>query len=595
MAYSEDNPNIIVEFSSTPFSGLTWSGVVGTWSGITKYADFEITDAGIKKTSQAIITLHNENGRFTNPVSRSYLGMYREMRIRADVGVWSGIIFHGNVFDYDPDDYIAGPQFPVRSNLTIFARGKYGQRLARDTITWDYYDRGWTCSGAIVDMLQYPDSTVNTRVLLDLDRNTTMISGGFPTNPSKQGILQPIQDACEYYGYDGYFGDEYVIAGSGAWANLHLRKYRAPNTTLSGANPALHYILSSGLTVCRPYLGIDDVKNYVFAWGGTDVGFPPVDFWTENPISRLSGAWTAIGNCALTQDAVIFEGDGNSLRVTTTAINTDPWCDVNVSTAGYVSPQTPANDTIDLADDRFDELEVFFRLNYAGDDIAFRLIDVNGDTVQNFFFAGVGAYAANIWYRYAASVRLADQGAPTWTLVAPSIAFDWSQVRHVQVLGSNAANIGEYMNVDHLHFVGVGWLIDPITASGYADPRYDVGSISRYGLSVYHHSSDKIQCFEQAYFEALRVLRENRDPFQRIEISKGARVWAQPSETVQVTILPWGISGATYRILERTIRYDAESKLLRTTHDLIVQDAEVASTTIRGEKAWGGFLSETGQ
>jgi len=104
--------------------------------------------------------------------------------------------------------------------------------------------------------------------------------------------LKAFQDACEEYGYVGYFRD---------WIQtLYLRD----PSSLSGANPSIHYNLSNGLTICRPKEDIEDVRNHILVWGGTDVGFPPTDLWTEDGVSRFPNAWVS-GNAHTTISDVV--------------------------------------------------------------------------------------------------------------------------------------------------------------------------------------------------------------------------------------------------------------------------------------------------
>jgi len=145
--------------------------------------------------------------------------------------------------------------------------------------------------------------------------------------------------------------------------------------------------------------------------------------------------------------------------------------------------------------------------------------------------------------------------------------------------------------VDGLRIESALWPIDPFLYPAY-DPVHTDGSAYR---KVYHHVDDKISCFEQAYIDGEIVLLENKDAFTHIEITEGAMPWAKPSQYLQVTIPTWDITNSNYRIMETTLSYQSETKLLRTTFDLIVYGAEVSSISIRSIGFWGSLELEGGQ
>ena len=588
-AGSEDYPDVYVEAS----------GVGGTWSGLTGWLyDFDVRDAGIKKVSQATINLHNEDGRFTNPASAGYLGLNREVRIHANVGVWSGVIFQGNIFGFDPDDYIQGIDVPLRSRLTVVARGKYGQRCLRETITHKYFDFGWDTDNAINDFLQFPDSTFDTQITLNLDVNPAMQSGVYPKNLDKDSLLDGVQIACEEWGYDGYFDDVNGV--------IRLRKYRAPRVTIPAANPAIHYILSSGLTVCQPKSDIEDVKNHVFVWGATDDAYPPDDLWTEWGVARfVPPAWTAVG-CTIAD--VQIGGSGRIgrtfIRMTkTSALGQSGYMTLDLPTANYVNPlQTGTSGCMDMYNYfsglgiRPQEVVCYVRASNVSPKRVL-LFDDAGHVVWEQFALGGNQVIGGLWRYNREFIQFTNFGGPPPFGPTLGVLYDWQNIQKIRIafhLGAGDGP-GDWIDVDGLSVVMKNWSIDPFLYPRWNVPHIRRGSVRAFGRTVYHHTDNDISCFEQAFKEGERFLNENAFPYTRLEISKGAKVWAQPTETVLVTVLPWGISGAVYRILERTIRYSAEDKLLRTTHDVIAFDAEVSSSTIRAERTWGGMEMEGSQ
>jgi len=152
---------------------------------------------------------------------------------------------------------------------------------------------------------------------------------------------------------------------------------------------------------------------------------------------------------------------------------------------------------------------------------------------------------------------------------------------------------GNYLLLDLLTFEGNGWKIDPLLYPDHIPPHVDATSISGsspaggFGRSVYHYVDDEINSFEQAWMIGEQVLEKYKNPFKRIEITEGAKIWLKPTQTVTVSIPTWGISNATYRVEEVIHRYSAETKLLRTTVSLVEYDANIPSSIVQREDEGG--------
>jgi len=258
VSYSEDNPNILIYHRRMH--------PIGSWNLITPYViDFEIRDGGLKKAPQLTLRLHNNNGRFTTGSYTIHLN--DNITVSANVGSGNVNIFYGRVFELDPDEYAY--KGTLRSVLTVVARGETAAIMTRETSSQPFYDAGWTVSGAFNHMLNTPDSNHATGISLDWNPLNPMAGSIYPKNLKRTSLLKAFQHACEEYEYVGYFEDD--------TATLYLRNF----TSLDPANPAIHYNLSAGLASCRVKEDIEDVYNHILVWGGTDVGFPPDERWTE--------------------------------------------------------------------------------------------------------------------------------------------------------------------------------------------------------------------------------------------------------------------------------------------------------------------------
>jgi len=560
---SENNPNIFVYHRRMH--------PIGGWNLITSYViDFEIRDGGLKKAPQLTMRLHNEDGRFTNGTYRIYQN--DNIVIFADVGYGNQDMFNGRVFALDPDDYVY--KGTTRSVLTVVARGKTGGRMARETSSQPFYDVGWTVSGAFNHMLNTPDSNHATGISLDWSPLNPMASGVYPKNLKQTSLLKAFQYACEEYDYVGWFDDDL--------STVYLRSL----SNLSGASPSIHYNLSNGLTSCRVKEDVEDVYNHILVWGGTDLGFPPIDLWTEHGANRWVSGW--VSNGASVVNATIggsgYIGD-DFLRITkTSAGGVSGYAELVLPNTGYHDPSQIASCSgcmnMNGTPQRFQQVCFFFRFTGGISTFYLRLIDCSGNIAVHSF----QPLNPDVWEEWCFNI-------PSDFSTDPN--FLWDNVCRIR-FSFHPSDVSPYhMDIDGLSVVGSNWEIDPLLYPNWNPAHVDPISISGaspsggFGRSVYNHKDDEINCFEQAWEIGESILNKYKNPFRRIEITEGAKIWLHPANTVTVTIPTWGISGATYRVEEVIHRYNAETKLLRTTVSLVEYDVNVPSSIVQREDEGG--------
>lgn len=588
---TENYPNVEVRYA--PF---------GAAQDITNYVyDFEVADGGIRRTAQANLTLSNPNGRFTSVSGAHPLALNTQIRIRCDVrsGIWD-TIFLGNIYE-DPDDYIQGEPTP-RSILRVVARSLHGQRCMRETITRDFYDYGYYADDAINEMIDNPDSGNNLLITLNTDGGA-ITTAAFPSNPERDGVLESIQDVCEELGYVGYFDD---TTGAGAdTGTLYLTRYRTV-PTLVQANPTIHYVLASGLVGCSPQNDMEDLANYIFVWGGTDQAFPPNDIWTEHGVARYApAAWIAVSGTVIDRASGMCSGYGGGppptwggvpigcgrdyVRITKTSpAGQSGYAELIIPNTGYRDPYD-ANTTMDwetgepcgwAGGGRAGNIEFLYRKSTVWT-MNLWFFDSAGNRRQG---VGVVPALANNWEHEIQTVC-------GWVAPGPIIA-DLSDVDRIRFCFDNVFDApGDTIDIDCLDITMQNWNIDNTYWTTWNDPHIDAASISGYGRTVYHLVDNKIVCYEHAWNEGERVLRERKDPYSRIQITEGAKTWVHPSQYCQVTIAPRDIYNQDYRIEEVIHRYTSINKLLRTTVNLVAYAAEVASSKIRSEVFWGSLAT----
>jgi len=488
-----------------------------------------------------------------------------QIYVIANIGYGDKYIFYGRVFELEPDDYVY--KGTLRSILTVVARSETGVRMTRETSSQPFYDVGWTVSGAFNHMLNTPDSNHATGISLNWNPLDPMASGVYPKNLKQTSLLKAFQDACEEYGYVGYFRD---------WIQtLYLRD----PSSLSGANPSIHYDLSAGLASCRVKEDIEDVYNHILVWGGTDAGFPPVDLWTEHGATRWISGWVSSGATVTngTMGGSGYEGKDFIEIEKSSPAGVSGYAELVIPNTGYRDPSQIASCSGCMnIDNRISQL-----CFYANSPVVtyVRLIDCSGNQAVAEIL-GTGGNWEQKCYDIPADFSLDPN-------------FDWSNVCRIRFSFWDGDPSGTILYVDALGFVGNGWEIDPLLYPDWNPPHVDPMSISGssptggFGRSVYNYKDDEINCFEQAWEIGEAILEKYKNPFKRIEITEGAKVWLRPTQTVTVSIPTWGISNATYRVEEVIHRYSAETKLLRTTVSLVEYDVNVPSSIVQREDEGG--------
>jgi len=252
---------------------------------------------------------------------------------------------------------------------------------------------------------------------------------------------------------------------------------------------------------------------------------------------------------------------------------------------------------IDLSDDRF-QYHDYYVFNPSAGLIGIApvgqavhytyLIDVNGSRAYRQHNVAIGA-----WVHVQLPVDTANQGGWTINLASGATSFNWSGISGLCFRAETDNVVGRHVDFDLLSFAGFGWSIDPLLYPDWNPAHVDPISISGnspaggFGRSIYNYKDDEINCFEQAWEIGEAILEKYKNPFKRIEITEGAKVWLRPTQTVTVSIPTWGISNATYRVEEVIHRYSAETKLLRTTVSLVEYDVNVPSSIVQREDEGG--------
>jgi len=79
----------------------------------------------------------------------------------------------------------------------------------------------------------------------------------------------------------------------------------------------------------------------------------------------------------------------------------------------------------------------------------------------------------------------------------------------------------------------------------------DLTSINTYGLRSYVHRDAFIRTFEQAEYEANRILDQLKDitKMKKITVIKGAKVWVKPHQNITLTASEYGLSSTIMRVV----------------------------------------------
>lgn len=568
----------------------------GSWTDISELcAEFTVEDYGISKVPSATITLHSDYANLTGLLA-SHHKDFRVLIKPYGASSWYRI-FYGNIWEPSASPDLSNT---MKMKMTLDCRN-FAQRLADDTITWDYYalqsamspSMLWSYKSVIDDLLLVPDSGYNTGITLDIAAGGNMAAAiDRATTFDRQTLLDAIRTIADYTGYDGYF--ELGVADA---LKLFLYPYGTGGSVATLAHPfLLPPKYSNG--------SLDDVINYVLVTGGTDVGIPfDGDRLTEMAVAKYSPAiWSthvATGSAAIL-DAL------NSLYFEKSECDygTNDWCVkgsviTNESTM-YLELQPNLNPATNITyfdcKNRFTAFHFHVTSTFTFGLIAIKLlvklIDSSGNIIDRWASENVGANLSptKVYYvefpvgenlriiQYQSDPDMHYAGGPYWFYDSAAITtFDWEHVEKIrfEVTPTTGATINKEWNVeiDGFQFVG-GQAIDPFAeyADLYDPPVKNADSIAAYGVHLQHLNDSQISSFEQAQNEGARVLANLKSPIATLELMKPASLTAvRPSNLVTVNIAQLGISSETWRIIGEKYQWNSHRKTVHQTHILTRQ------------------------
>jgi len=536
-----------------------------TWTDITnKLVNFNVKRAGFLFIPYAEITLENEDGYFTKGTYD--IGYNRQMIIKAKYNdTWFQLI-HGRVHKFYETPILG--TYPKETEITYLARSHCGQKLLDERITEAYFDKGKTCLTAIEDLLENPDSGVDTGLRLVTDEGIIHTAVA-PENFERENLVSAIKIIADEIGYDGYIVDE---------ANLIILRALATEP----AEPPVSY--HSELLRLAPEFNQDEVHNHILPWGSTDQGYPVTDIWCEWGLARYSPpAWDK-GNplSVVSDDTEFFDIGETSIRATRTTSVGYVKMLLDLAKAGYVRPQDGAP-RLDLDDNRFTQIWYKFRfLPSPGD----RLQEVLIDNADKEAWRMSDKFSDGTWEATSTSVLVDDHGI--WT---EDSGFNWAEIAKIKLSSWNTWGPDVYFSVDGLRFTGAGWDINPITKSAYCPAHTDSTSITKYSRKVHHliKYRDDIHNFEQAYLIAELYLNVHKNPLQRIKIASGFKPWLKPHNVVKLGMPEWAIFNEDWRLMSLEHDWNSDKKIVYTSVE-ILPAAWSLQTVAALRTRLGGFL-----
>ena len=573
------------------------------WIDLTAYTtQFQVVDEGITTVPHATINLETERSNLA-----SFIANPRRL-IRVQVSP-SGTypIFFGYV-DNPFTKTIAGTITErVKMSLDCFS---YAQRLAKDTITYNYYEaqsaispledaNAYSYRDMIEAFLAVPDSARDGTGLsgtgfaidadVDADGIDAIIDGS--CNWSKQSLFEAISTVCDHIGYDGYY-PAYDTATF------------TPTITLAPFNK------TNAATIDDPMIGepeyeggsINDCANVIFLWGGVDAGLPSDgDRWTEYAVSKYNPVvWSGIrtgdvgsgtpittvsdeDNSVFTDAACQYgvkcikisttDSSKKILTLTLNLANMPNASEQVIDAQNRVSNINFALKTFGLTDIVLGELMVY---KYA-----FNVILVDNANNEMIYVLGKGQddfeLLSEIKISEPSNIESNFFGLNTWMdekkwYYNNCSTFDLSNIvsAKFQIIiqpGSTAETddvFGFY--IDGLQFVG-GLTIEPFLAHSelLCPPLKDSTSISTYGRQVLHVQDSAITSFEAAQAEKTRLLANLKDPNPILTFTK--------SEPEATQLYPSFVINDAYRLTGITYDWDSKSKNCKTTYRCVGKTA----------------------
>jgi hypothetical protein len=576
-----DNPDIKIEYSSDSFPP-------SDWVELQDYANaFRIRDAGVLKVPTANIFLHNFRGRFSDKTSSLYLSDYKFMRVRVDVGNGLDTIFYGRI--YGKRDPISGAYFTggfgsgfgsgfqvgsggLRSTLEVICRDVGAQKLLDETKSYPdnlgYTSKGITCKVAVEDYLLNPDSGEDTGITLETDSGS-ILTTTFPKDPQKDTLLDLTRQVADALSYDGYC----YVNGSN-----QLKLYFKHLANFPETDPAID--LRHPFVSIEPSYDIDEVKNIIFVWGGTDGGYPPLDLWCEQTVANFPSAWA--GNNATVSDSSWEPQGGTLWNIKVVRDSIDVFSgELDISATDYKDPknQLPYIDCSTTTEGkRF--VQITFSI-YVTD------LEPLASTqdMRIYLYDNAGKKAYKSW----TLTPLFTWGTVTYNVgsggdFTEDSGFDWSQIQKIRIEDRTTTEGYKEFFVDLLRFVAAGWKIDPILFPVHNPKAEDTTSKALYGNKTYHYTDEKINCFEQTKSIRDFILATRKQLLKKIVVTKnGAYTFAKPQQYLRLYLPEHNIAYTEkWRIVELEHNWDRRrSHVFRTSFTLVKRPDIYDSTAIQ--------------
>ena len=545
----------------------------GTWIDITGVTrNLRVEDFGISKVPNATITVHSDYSTLANLRT----AQYKQIRVIID----GTRVFLGRIWE------ISGTLEPAttsKQSLTLDCR-HLAQRLADDTITWDYYELAsataptlvWSYKTMMNDLLTTPDSGYDTGFEVDAPSGNLDDSIDSACVFEKQSLLDVIRTVCDDRGHDGWF--EYN--DSTTTPTVYLRPFGYGSSVASFTHPFKDEPKwSTG--------SLDDVFNFILVHGGNDKGIPPDnDNWTEKAYAKYSpkiwsggansGTYTVedVANTLFTYGDVDYGTNDYCVRIRCPdlTVNSVLWLILNPS----ANSQTGIT-TIDCKDRiRFIKMDLCCFFNgFAGVPftcrINFHLYD-DADRQITYF------YWNHLFEEKKPQTISIPVGTdqPIYTSLSNdrwsgNQSFNWEKVKKMKIVvaAGGAMLSGDKtwgFDVDGLQFVG-GLIIQPFCTKEmecptgwhpYNPPVKDDASINTYGVHLLHLQDTALDNFEIAQKEGERILTNLKSPVPTFSFTVPFTTIIRPSNIITVSCSQFGLSAMEMRVLK--VQYDWSSK-----------------------------------
>jgi hypothetical protein len=570
----------------------------GAWTDISELCqEFTVEDYGISKVPSATVKLHSD---YTNLLAllASHHYDFRILIKPYGAGTWNRI-FYGNIWEPRASPELSNA---VKMTVDLDCRS-FAQRLADDTVTWDYYalqsamspDTLWRYRDVIDDFLLVPDSGYDTGItLVAVNSGNIVLPIDSAATFDRQTLLDALRNICDRIGYDGYFDIDVP-----ATPRLFLYPYGTGGSVATLTHPFLVPPKWSGGS-------LDDVVNYVLVTGGTDIGIPnDGDKFTEMAYGKYSPKiWTIHTSSGTGTLSDVINSDFNKPEKT---YGTNSYCIKGTATMSgppyymYIELNPSANAASGTTYFDCKNRLVSFHFHYVGlgispagsrlDFLQVSLIDSAGNRIMKYATPATSRstlFDKEVYYFEAGADKPlgterirssweAYSDIISWFYDDPSFTtFDWEHIVAIR-FGTRPADVSGTatwgLEIDGFQFVG-GLTIDPFAeyADTFNPPVKDATSIATYGVHIGHVNDSQISSFEQAQNEGNRILSNLKNPIATLELKQPALLTAvKPSNLVTVTIPQLAISAEHWRVIGEKYEWNSHRKTVHQTHILTKQ------------------------